>query len=320
MTSTGIPFARLDSILLLVKRHLRGPIPEMLNAKDNQVFLDYLAGGQNSRIAVERAANAQSGGVLSVAARNAAGLPEGGGATMWVTEEQLALIKDARQELVTVQTIAGALQSELAGLAGTLREVKQGYAEFADVKIHYAQKEHEQKIQFAEEIQAFEQKKRKQNMELDEEEAVVAERCRAIREGKRQQLMLERSEEHGEEEEEIVPVDFNNDDLAWGNEPGLKYNYEAEAGMGKEEVEQRRGLWKQLEAMGAEKQERWQALAEEHAVVSPAMAAYETQLRERLSKYEAMEEAEADNANAQRRAYLRKVSCCWHQSCLHWQD
>jgi hypothetical protein len=41
----GSPFARLDSILLLVKNHLRGKIPEMLKEKDNQVFLDFLAKG-----------------------------------------------------------------------------------------------------------------------------------------------------------------------------------------------------------------------------------------------------------------------------------
>ncbi len=70
-----MPFARLDSILLLVKNHLKGKIPYMLNAKDNQIFLDYLAGGQSRQIAVEHAANAQSKGVLSVAARNIGGLP-----------------------------------------------------------------------------------------------------------------------------------------------------------------------------------------------------------------------------------------------------
>jgi DNA polymerase III delta prime subunit len=59
-------------------KHLKGKIPDMLNAKDNQIFLDYLAGGQSRQIAVERAANAQSKGVLSVAARNIEGLPEEG--------------------------------------------------------------------------------------------------------------------------------------------------------------------------------------------------------------------------------------------------
>ncbi len=45
-----MPFARLDVILLLIKTCLKGPIVDMLNKKDNQVFLDYLAGRQNGQI------------------------------------------------------------------------------------------------------------------------------------------------------------------------------------------------------------------------------------------------------------------------------
>ena len=48
----------------------------MLNEKDNQVFIDYLAGGQSTKIAEERSANATSSGVLSVAARNLQGVEE----------------------------------------------------------------------------------------------------------------------------------------------------------------------------------------------------------------------------------------------------
>jgi hypothetical protein len=95
-----VPFARLDTILLLIKTCLKGPIVEMLNKKDNQVFLDYLAGGQSTRIAQvdaslkfyyiqvffiqransqheqERSANAASDGALNVAARNLAAAEE----------------------------------------------------------------------------------------------------------------------------------------------------------------------------------------------------------------------------------------------------
>jgi len=46
-----VPFAKLDTILLLIKTCLKGPIVDMLNKKDNQVFLDYLAGGQSTQIA-----------------------------------------------------------------------------------------------------------------------------------------------------------------------------------------------------------------------------------------------------------------------------
>jgi hypothetical protein len=73
---TDVPFARLDNILLLAKNHLKGDIPRMLNEKDNQVFIDYLAGGQSKQIATEREANAQSSGVLSMAARNLQGIGE----------------------------------------------------------------------------------------------------------------------------------------------------------------------------------------------------------------------------------------------------
>jgi hypothetical protein len=68
-----LPFARLDSILLLIKNHLKGEIPSMLNAKDNQVFMDYLSGGHSKDISREREANASSNGVMSVAARNIMG-------------------------------------------------------------------------------------------------------------------------------------------------------------------------------------------------------------------------------------------------------
>ena len=79
--------------------------------------------------------------------------------------------------------------------------------------------------------------------------------------------------------------------------------------MDEEAVQQRRLLWKQLEAMGAENQVIWQALADE-LVVTPAMAAYERQLRERLEKYIAMQDAEEGTANAQRRQYLSRVGNC----------
>ena len=63
-----IPFARLDVVMLLIKNHLKGKIPDMLNQKDNQVFLDWLGGGHDKQLAREREANAQSNRVLSMAA------------------------------------------------------------------------------------------------------------------------------------------------------------------------------------------------------------------------------------------------------------
>ena len=76
--------------------------------------------------------------------------------------------------------------------------------------------------------------------------------------------------------------------------------------MDEEAIAQRRVLWKQLTAMSADDQTRWQPLADE-IVVNAAMMLYDSQLRERLEKYQTMKVVEQGSANAQRRAYLSKV-------------
>lgn len=81
-----VPFGRLDEVMQLIKKHLTGRIPDMLNKKDNQVFLDWLAGGQDKQVAMEREANARSNGALSVAARN---LGSGGGGNAIVQSAQV---------------------------------------------------------------------------------------------------------------------------------------------------------------------------------------------------------------------------------------
>jgi hypothetical protein len=68
-----MPFTLLDGVLLLIKKHLKGKIADMLNAKDNQIFLDYLAGRPSEQIASETVANADSKGALSVAAHKLVG-------------------------------------------------------------------------------------------------------------------------------------------------------------------------------------------------------------------------------------------------------
>jgi hypothetical protein len=129
--TTDIPFARMDAILLLAKNHLRGEIPTILNTKDNQVFLDYLAGGQNQRIAVERAANAQSDGILSMGARNVQGIPEG------------STIQDLLQ---AVESIAAKMEKikkdcmEYTILAKRLHEQAMGFEEDRANFIHDAKK------------------------------------------------------------------------------------------------------------------------------------------------------------------------------------
>ena len=314
--------------------HLKGKIPDMLKTKSLQVFRDYIAGGQNKRIAVERAANAQSQGVLSMAERNACGVevepPATVDAPAVITEEQLAMIKEGRGELEAVKALVVEL-SQLKGLPETLKEVKQGYAELKDTKLHYAQKEHEQqqlfagqaremeqkeheqKLKFAEEIQAFEVKKRKQNMELDEEEAQVAERCRVIREGRREQLR-EGGSQGGEPDEDMDRESFDppdaedtEDEFLCNYDCGMEYNKAAEAGMDKEAVQERRRLWKQLQTMSEEYPSAWQPLSRQLAVVSPAMEDYEKQLKFRLAKYQEENALELDSCNSQRKAYLNKV-------------
>ncbi len=313
-----MPFARLDIILLLVKNHLKGKIPDMLNAKDNQIFLDYLAGGQNRRIAVERAANAQSTGVLSMGARNMCGVEDmttdaPAPATI-ITEDQLALIKETRQELEAVKSLMSEV-SQMQGLSETFQGVKQVLADLADVKMACAKKEQEQKLCFAEEIQeqklrfdekiqafelkkiedfqAFDVKKRKQNMDMDEEEAIIAERCRAICEGRRLQLReadnatsLQRGS--GEYEEVSLRAEDNTDRDTGLDFSTLVYNDSAEAGMDEEEVQLRRCLWKQLVIIAKQNPRTWKALAQELNIFNPAMVEFDAQSIERINKYSDM--------------------------------
>ncbi len=311
-----MPFARLDSILLLAKNHLKGKIPDMLNAKDNQVFLDYLAGGQNRRIAVERAANAQSTGVLSMGARNVCGVEDtttdAPVPAIVITEDQLALIKETRQELEAVKSLMSEM-SQMQGLSETFQGVKQVLSELADVKMTCAKKEQEQKLHFAEEIQeqklrfdeqiqtfevkkledfqAFDVKKRKQNLELDEEEAIVAERCKAIREGRRMQLQGADNptslSQRGSDKDEEGPVNAedNTNEETIIDYRSLVYNESAEAGMDEEVVQQRRRLWKQLVIILKEEHRACIALAQELNAFNPAMAEFDAQCMERFQKY-----------------------------------
>jgi hypothetical protein len=131
---TDIPFARLDGILLLIKRHLKGEIADMLNAKDNQVFLDYLAGGRSRQIARERVANADSQGALSVAARNLVGSNnEGSLVTSNKVQEMHALIKETNRDSQE--------------LAASLGKATQSYATFIDTQIQYTKKLQEQQAE-----------------------------------------------------------------------------------------------------------------------------------------------------------------------------
>ena len=134
-----VPFARLDAILLLIKTCLKGEMVDMLNAKDNQVFLDYLAGGQDARIAGERAANAVSGSALNVAARNATGAGEG-------AVGQAAGIQ--MEGFVSASVIQESI-SAARELTGQFRECKEAYVDFAQTRLEMEAKLHEQAVEFA---------------------------------------------------------------------------------------------------------------------------------------------------------------------------
>jgi hypothetical protein len=144
-----VPFARLDGILLLIKKHLKGKIADMLNAKDNQVFLDYLAGGPSEQIASERVANADSKGPLSVAARNLVG---GHGSERMLTEAA----RDARR------------------LMESMEKAKASYVDFSETKLMYEEKLHQAELKRKAELQAHElliheaEMKRKADMEAQE--------------------------------------------------------------------------------------------------------------------------------------------------------
>ena len=154
---TEVPFAKLDAVLLLIKTCLKGELVDKLNAKDNQVFLDYIAGGQNAQIAQEREANATSGGALNAAARNAVGLDESPSAIGGVQESasavrELALQLQECRNIFAELPLTSVIQADTAAakeLVVQLRECKVVYVDFASTKLEMEAKLHEQAIEFA---------------------------------------------------------------------------------------------------------------------------------------------------------------------------
>jgi hypothetical protein len=155
----------MDAILLLAKNHLRGEIPTILNTKDNQVFLDYLAGGQSRQVATERAANAQSTGILSMGARNVLGIPEQAGVGESVEREvSAAFIQDLSQ---TVES-----------MAANMEKTKKDCLEYTIL----AKRCHDQAMGFEEDRVNFtyEAKKRLIDMKADAHERIVETEKRRI--------------------------------------------------------------------------------------------------------------------------------------------
>jgi hypothetical protein len=167
-----VPFAKLDAILLLIKTCLKGEIVDILNAKDNQVFLDYLAGGQSQQIALEREANAQSSSALNVAARNAVGIDEAppapppppiaaaSSSSEQQMQQQLCIAKELAVQLgecknafadLPVVSVVNDLIAAAKELAVQFGSCKDAFADFMGCRLEMETKLHEQTVRFAKE-------------------------------------------------------------------------------------------------------------------------------------------------------------------------
>jgi hypothetical protein len=152
-----ILFAKLDAILLLIKTSLEGEMVNMLNAKDTQVFLDYLAGGQDTRIAQERETNVGSGSVLNAAARNVMGVEERVAEQPAVT----TLVEGFVSASVIHDSVAAARK-----LSAQFHECKDAYMDFAKTRLQMEGKPQEQAMEFAKDKLQVESKLQEQVMEF----------------------------------------------------------------------------------------------------------------------------------------------------------
>lgn len=118
---------------------------DKLNAKDNQVFLDYMAGGQDSQIAREREVNASSGGALNVAARNLAGLSES--AIENADKEAFQLAQDAREYVVQ------------------LGNARSAYMQLMNTRLEMEAKLHRQSLEFQRELDVQKSLENKRDLE-----------------------------------------------------------------------------------------------------------------------------------------------------------
>ena len=128
---TEAPFARLDAILLLIKTRLKGEIPDMLNQKDNQVFIDWLGGGHDKQIQREREANAKYNGPMSMAARNLQGVPEAASAPVDSSKKPVFIV--SKEELQLAARLAGnvkGMRKDAESVFSTLKDAMQVQEEY----------------------------------------------------------------------------------------------------------------------------------------------------------------------------------------------
>ena len=175
-----IPFARLDAVLLLIKTCLKGEMVDMLNTKDNQVFLDYLAGGQDKRIAAERQANASSDGALNVAARNVTAPSAATTNTSAAAVQQQMQPQDENSMAKDVSVISIKESIDDAKeLALELRNCKAAYMDFSETKLEMEAKLHNQAVDFANAKLEMEAKLHAQAMLFARAKAEMEERANA---------------------------------------------------------------------------------------------------------------------------------------------
>lgn len=142
----------------------------MLKKKGNRVLVNYLAGGQDQQIASEQQANAESNGLLHVAARNAMDVPEQpaveqqhqieeeteGTATaalvMRMEGDDMVVERNGQAEMRVSTGVIGTIGElaeharAIAPLHDSLRKAREEYIKMMDARMEKTRQEHAQKM------------------------------------------------------------------------------------------------------------------------------------------------------------------------------
>jgi hypothetical protein len=133
---------------------------DTLRTKDNQVFLDYLAGGQSRQISQEREANAVSISALNVAARNAVATTMEGGNHPQALQESLVAARELSTELKLCDELTklipgvAVIQESITAfraLVGEVGHYKEAYVDMSNTKLEMEAKLHSQEREHAKE-------------------------------------------------------------------------------------------------------------------------------------------------------------------------
>jgi hypothetical protein len=162
------PFARFDIILLLARNHLQGEIATQLKNKISEVLLNYLAGGQNKRIASEREANSASNGALNVAARNSQGVDKAARESVSAASLTMEKMKGMTTSLKKSAKVMNGISKEASELSVSLKKAQGDYEGFTDTRLACNGKVHKQEQKFSKEKSVL--KKRERDDELEHEQ------------------------------------------------------------------------------------------------------------------------------------------------------